>query len=85
MDKYPLCADNGFSPSAKREQATVSDLRQHFLSVGTAVEVRSRFADRWVPGFVVLAADDAGYRLSRTSDGGVIPVSIPPNEVRAAT
>src|SRR4051794_30966502 len=60
MDKCRVCADNGRSPSAKREQAIVSDLRQHVLSVGTPVEVRSRFVDRWVPGFVILAADDSG-------------------------
>ena len=63
----------------------MSDLRSHVLAVGTAVEIRSRFVDRWVPGFVVLAADDQGHRIRRTSDGGVIPVSIPPTEIRAAT
>lgn len=54
------------------------------LPVGTAVEVRTRLdARRWARGFEVASIDDDGYRLRRSSDGQLMPVPFPADDVRA--
>jgi hypothetical protein len=44
---------------------------------GTAIEVRNRFDGRWARGFEVVAADAAGYRVRRLSDGNELPTGEP--------
>ena len=55
------------------------------LALGTTVEVRRRFDRAWARGFEVASASDEGYRLRRQSDGAVLPVSFPPDDVRRST
>jgi hypothetical protein len=61
----------------------------HPLEVATAVEVRSRFQDRWISGFAITEAVDAPdhcrYRLSRRSDGIPLPILFDAGDVRATT
>lgn len=52
------------------------------LLPGTPVEVRTRFDDTWSAGFEVVDQDDDGYRLRRLSDQSLLPVPIPPADVR---
>lgn len=57
-------------------------------SIGAAVEVRSRFQQRWVGGFLVadVVTDDAGrrYRLLRRSDRELLPVTFGDTDLRPA-
>jgi len=58
----------------------------HHLATGVSVAVRCSFEGTWSPGFevaeVVLEADGgAGYRLRRLSDGAVVPVIFPIEDV----
>jgi hypothetical protein len=59
------------------------------LAVDTPVEVRSRFQDRWVCGFVIAqTVEDAGrtqYRLTRHADGTPLPILFDARDVRATT
>jgi hypothetical protein len=59
------------------------------LVVDTAVEVRSRFHDRWIAGFnIAEAVDTPGrcrYRLTRRSDGIPLPILFDACDVRAAS
>jgi hypothetical protein len=60
------------------------------LEVDTAVEVRSRFHDRWICGFAIAEAIEstAGpcrYRLTRRSDGIPLPILFDAHDVRAAS
>ena len=60
------------------------------LEIDTAVEVRSRFHDRWIYGFAIAEAVDNGtgpcrYRLTRRSDGIPLPILFDACDVRAAT
>ena len=59
------------------------------LEPETAVEVRSRFHDRWIAGFSVAeAVDEPGrfrYRLTRRSDGIPLPILFEACDVRAAS
>jgi len=59
------------------------------LVVDTAVEVRSRFHDRWIAGFNIAEAVDAPgrfrYRLTRKSDGIPLPILFDACDVRAAS
>jgi hypothetical protein len=52
------------------------------LRPGTAVEVRSRFDGSWAPGFEVADVDAAGYIIRRHSDGSLLPVPLPLDDVR---
>jgi hypothetical protein len=52
------------------------------LAVGTKVEVRRRFDDKWASGFEVAETTPLGYRLRRLSDGEMIPVPFPADVVR---
>ena len=57
------------------------------LEVDTAVEVRSRFHDRWISGFSIAEAVDSPgrcrYRLTRRSDGIPLPILFEACDVRA--
>jgi hypothetical protein len=59
------------------------------LVVETAVEVRSRFHDRWIAGFnIAEAVDSPGrcrYRLTRKSDGIPLPILFDACDVRPAS
>jgi len=59
------------------------------LEPETAVEVRSRFHDRWIAGFSIAeAVDEPGrfrYRLTRRSDGIPLPILFEACDVRAAS
>jgi hypothetical protein len=59
------------------------------LVVDTAVEVRSRFHDRWISGFnIAEAVETPGrcrYRLTRRSDGIPLPILFDACDVRAAS
>jgi hypothetical protein len=52
------------------------------LQPGTKVEVRRRFDQHWSRGFAIAEATDDGYRLTRLSDGAVLPVVFDEDEVR---
>jgi hypothetical protein len=56
------------------------------LEVDTAVEVRSRFHDRWISGFSIAEAVDTPgrcrYRLTRRSDGIPLPILFDACDVR---
>jgi hypothetical protein len=57
------------------------------LEIETAVEVRSRFHDRWICGFtiseVIGGPDRFRYRLTRRSDGIPLPILFESCDVRA--
>jgi hypothetical protein len=59
------------------------------LEVDVAVEVRSRFHDRWIAGFSIAeAVETAGrcrYRLTRRSDGIPLPILFEACDVRAVS
>jgi hypothetical protein len=59
------------------------------LVVDTAVEVRSRFHDRWIAGFnIAEAVETPGrcrYRLTRRSDGIPLPILFEACDVRAVS
>jgi hypothetical protein len=58
------------------------------LAVNRVVEVRSRFHDRWISGFMIAeAVDEPGrlrYRLTRRSDGIPLPILFDACDVRGA-
>lgn len=55
------------------------------LALGTSVEVRRRFDQAWARGFEVASAAEDGYRLRRQSDGAVLPVCFPADDVRRSS
>jgi hypothetical protein len=59
------------------------------LEVDVAVEVRSRFHDRWISGFSIAEAVEAPgrcrYRLTRRSDGIPLPILFDAVDVRAVS
>ena len=52
------------------------------LEPGTRVEVRRRFDQSWSKGFEVAESSGDGYRVKRISDGSVLPVVFPADDVR---
>ncbi len=48
------------------------------------VEVRNHYDGRWDEGFEVVEEHPSGVRLRRLSDGAVMPVEFPTDEVRPA-
>jgi len=56
--------------------------RRSPLRPGTVVEVRSRFDGSWSSGFEVADVEEAGYVIRRLSDGSVLPVPLPLDDVR---
>ena len=65
------------------------DLSDSPIPVGTPVEVRSRFHDRWVHGFgvaeYVVGPDRRGYRLRRLAEPDQLPLLFDEADVRRAT
>lgn len=65
------------------------DLSDSPIAIGTAVEVRSRFHDRWVVGFAVaeyvVGTDRRGYRLRRLAEPDQLPLLFDEDDVRGAT
>ena len=59
------------------------------LEIDVAVEVRSRFHDRWISGFSIAEAVEAPgrcrYRLTRRSDGIPLPILFEACDVRAVS
>jgi len=58
------------------------------LDIGDAVEVRSRFDQRWTHGFSIAEvghadSGDDTYLLRRLSDGSVLPAWFPADMLRA--
>ena len=52
------------------------------LEPGMAVEVRTGFDRSWSNGFEVGEVTEVGYRLRRRSDGSLLPVVFPFDDVR---
>ena len=65
------------------------DLSDTPIPVGTSVEVRSRFHDRWVHGFAVaeyvVSPERRGYRLRRMAEAEQLPLLFDEADVRRAT
>jgi hypothetical protein len=78
------------SDAIEAPAADITILADHLpLEVDTAVEVRSRFHDRWIYGFAIAEAIEMGagpcrYRLTRRSDGIPLPILFDACDVRAA-
>ena len=58
----------------------------HYLATGVPVAVRCSFEGTWSPGFevaelVLETGGGAGYRLRRLSDGTLLPVIFPIQDV----
>lgn len=71
------------TPSAPDVTDTAApDDARPLLAVGTKVEVRRKFDDKWASGFEVAEATTLGYTLRRLSDGETIPVPFPAEVVR---
>jgi hypothetical protein len=51
-------------------------------TVGTKVEVRTRFDGTWSQGFEIADVEDDGYRIKRMTDGTVLPSLFHRHEVR---
>jgi hypothetical protein len=65
------------------ERLTRQDaIREGALEPGTRVEVRSRFDQHWARGFEVAEVLGDSYRVRRLSDGIVLPLDFPEDEVR---
>ena len=74
--------DSGFDRARGPE---ASDAIDHpLLEAGAVVEVMNPFTGEWRNGFVVVAADELGYVLSREDSDGARTPSIPAPRVRAA-
>jgi len=76
----------GVVDGEEREISLVAD--DVALRVDAAVEVRSRFHDRWIGGFTISEAVNTPgrrrYRLTRRSDGIPLPILFDACDVRAA-
>jgi hypothetical protein len=68
--------------AARRIQDGPSSDAAPDLAIGTDVEVRSRFDQRWARGFAVAAATGDTYQVRRVSDGSVLPAWFPRDEIR---
>lgn len=72
--------DSGLTPSATALPS--ADLTLSTLPIGTKVEVRRKFDDKWASGFEVAEATPKNVRLRRLSDGELIPVPFSVEDVR---
>jgi hypothetical protein len=76
----------GVVENGEREISLVVD--ESALGVDSAVEVRSRFHDRWIGGFTIAETVNTPgrrrYRLTRRSDGIPLPILFDSCDVRAA-
>jgi hypothetical protein len=63
--------------------STGTERRLPDLAPGTRVEVRNRFDGSWSRGFVVDGAEEDGrYRITRRSDGELLPTAFDREDVR---
>ena len=62
------------------QSSGISEMRA--LTVGTEVEVLTRYNDRWATGFEIAAIDHGRYLLRRRSDGTVLPAAFTANRIR---
>ncbi len=78
--------DAGIESAEREISLVVAD--DEALGIDAAVEVRSRFHDRWIGGFTIAEAVNAPgrrrYRLTRRSDGIPLPILFDACDVRAA-
>ena len=58
------------------------DIRSRNYAVGTPVEVRSRFDQRWTHGFSVAESGHDEYLIRRLSDGSILPAWFPAAMIR---
>src|SRR4029077_901153 len=80
----------GVIEAERRDRDEIAIVPDGFpLAIDTAVEVRSRFHDRWISGFSIAEAVDTPgrcrYRLTRLSDGIPLPILFEACDVRAAS
>jgi hypothetical protein len=80
----------GVVEAERRDRDEIAIVPDGFpLGIDTAVEVRSRFHDRWISGFSIAEAVDTPgrcrYRLTRLSDGIPLPILFEACDVRAAS
>lgn len=70
-----MCATRPCSPRRRGFSTLVASIPSEGVSmeIGDRVEVHTRFNNTWVTGFEIAAVVGSGYRLSRTSDGTVLP------------
>ena len=54
------------------------------LQPGVRVEVRRKFDHAWAQGFVINGQFADGYELLRCSDGAILPVRFPAEDLRPA-
>ena len=52
------------------------------MTIGTEVEVRTRYTGAWVRGFTLAGIHQEGCIIRRASDGVVLPAPIPADHVR---
>jgi hypothetical protein len=52
------------------------------MRVGERVAVRIRYNGSWADGFEIVAIEEGGYRVRRRSDGAVLPVTTPADDLR---
>jgi hypothetical protein len=55
---------------------------EDYLAQGVSVEVRDHFLGSWSRGFEIAGVEDGNYRIRRVSDGTILPVLFPPEDVR---
>lgn len=71
------------SLAAEPLEVAISDvIVEQYLKPGTRVEVRGRFDGKWSRGFAVAEVLADGYRVTRLSDGSVLPVDFEWDDVR---
>lgn len=63
-------------------QPLPSESQRGALTVGTRVEVRSRYQGSWSNGFEVVQTTDEGYWLRRDSDQYLLPSPFVADDVR---
>jgi hypothetical protein len=83
----PLVLGGVVEPHALADDDIVIITDDGPLVAGRAVEVRSRFHDRWISGFSIAEVVDeptrTRYRLTRRSDGIPLPILFDACDVRA--
>jgi hypothetical protein len=52
------------------------------MTVGTEVEVQTRYTGAWVRGFTLAGIQQEGCLVRRASDGVILPAAIPAEHVR---
>lgn len=55
------------------------------MKIGQQVEVHTNYTGAWATGFEVAKVVTEGYLVRRRSDGSLLPVVIPEDDLRPAT